>query len=168
MEATWTALSSAVGESPSSYDQFWLDIDATLWELASGLERAPGSMKECFGLYGPEDKRPTCTEEFLGQHVRQEEERLAQEAAAVAPTAYVSNIPVATHQDSIAKAPARTPGEKKPKVKKRKEGAVPAGAGQLGEVVQDEVPDDRKLPEVLADGWKLSKRKCDVRFIHSS
>lgn len=153
------------------YDILWRTVDQILWQEAKSPECAPGRLAKLFGLFDPQDKnRPTAGEAFLRELSRLidvADELFRPETVPDQP--FVSSIPVATPQDSVAKAPERGSFEPKVKVKKKKAKSgqsteyppPPPPQAQPVEVPEGDEPDEN-LPELLPKNWKLNKRTVDV------
>ncbi|KAG8947249.1 hypothetical protein FRC00_009195 [Tulasnella sp. 408] len=153
------------------YDILWRTVDQILWQEAENLQCAPGRLAKLFGLFDPLDKnRPTAGEAFLRELSRLidvADELFRPEIVPDQP--FVSSIPVATPQDSVAKAPERGSFEPKVKVKKKKAKAgqstesppPPPPQAQPVEIPEEDEPDEN-IPELLPKNWKLNKRTVDV------
>lgn len=147
------------------YDTFWAKADLTLWKEATRLEDTPGSLGKLFGLFPPnqQSSRPTYSKavfkELESKRVQEERRQLASTVESVP---YVSSIPTATPQDSIAKAPARVSDE--PKVKKTRAQSRKKGlAGLVEGPDQVEHGDESHLPDLLPSDFNLSRKNAEVR-----
>lgn len=165
------------------FDYLWFVIDMLLWKGAMELDSeldSEGSLEprlaKMFGLVDPRDlTRPLYSKHLLrdiGLVPEPEPADKHDDARVVIeetqPAVYESSIPMATPQDSIAKAPERPAGE--PKVKKSRaqsrKKAPPVVAAACDDVVDEEVP-VQVLPEFLPADWKLSRRNTEVRLLHT-
>ncbi|KDQ06213.1 hypothetical protein BOTBODRAFT_49496 [Botryobasidium botryosum FD-172 SS1] len=114
------------------YDHFWLSVDQALWDAAKDLELTAGSLANLFGLFDPNDPdRPLFSLKFL-RDISQEEEGKPKSAPAPAAASepFVSPFPIATPQDSVARAPPRSADKPKGKKKSRGGKRRPRGPAQ--------------------------------------
>lgn len=143
------------GSPDQIFDDMWLEIDKSLWRQAKKLGRTPSSLAELFGLYDPADEnRPTLANQVLDDLTDRIQALDVKDNNRVLEP-FVSWIPVATAQHSVARAPPRSMLDRKVKLKKRKAGKPPPVPSELDELASPDLP----LPQALPATWPILSRK---------
>ncbi|KAG8994236.1 hypothetical protein FRB90_000503 [Tulasnella sp. 427] len=159
------------------YDFMWFTLDTLLWEGASRLERKPGRLGKLYELISPDAKqRPLATRHYWDEVLKSLEEQTVDERRKREEeelrASYVQEIPTATPQESIAKAPERSEEQLKPKTRKRRKGkgdqahpdltSAPTEAATEPQATPSNAPVRQDVPDILPKGWKLGRKTVDI------